>query len=252
MIGSLVAGAPGLVDDVGVTPGALPRSPPGWWRQAGIVLRKDLEIELASGEVTTSSAFFALLVVIMSSLSFYGGPASSRLVAAGVIWLSVAFALVLALGRTWQREREEGALTGLLVTPIAPSALFLGKMLGLCLFVGLVELLVVPAAALLFNLDLARHGAGLALIALLATPGLAASGTLFGSMTVRTRARDLMLAIVLFPLLSPALLTAVVASRALLDGAPLGDLADYLRFLLVFDVVFVAGGVSLFGTLVEG
>ncbi|MDQ2642734.1 MAG: heme exporter protein CcmB, partial [Myxococcota bacterium] len=83
---------------------------PSWFEQALVVLRKDLAIELSTGEVVVSSGFFALLVVILASLSFYGGPANARMVAAGVIWLSVSFAAVLALGKTWQREREEGAL----------------------------------------------------------------------------------------------------------------------------------------------
>ena len=89
------------------------------------------------------------------------------------------------------------------------------------------------------------------LIALTATPGIAASGTLFGGLTVRTRARDLLLAIVLFPLLAPTLLCAVAATRELLDGVPLIQLVDYFELMAVFDITFVAGGLALFGTLVE-
>src|SRR5262245_16286337 len=88
---------------------------PSWATQAVTILKKDLLIELRSGEVVTTSAFFAALVVIIASFAFYGGPSTRRLVAAGALWLSVTFAAVLALGRAWQREREEGALTGLLV-----------------------------------------------------------------------------------------------------------------------------------------
>jgi heme exporter protein B len=105
--------------------------------------------------------------------------------------------------------------------------------------------------ALLFALDLAVVGPGLLCIALFATPGIAASGTLFGSMTVRTHARDLLLAVVLFPLLSPTLLSAVAATRELFNGAPVAELADYFKLMGVFDLVFVSGGLMLFGTLVE-
>jgi heme exporter protein B len=104
---------------------------------------------------------------------------------------------------------------------------------------------------LFFNVNLLTSGAGLLLLALAATPGIAFSATLFGLMTVRTRARDLVLAIVLFPLLCPTLLAAVVATRELLSGMPLGELSDYLVLMLVFDVVFLAGGLALFGTLAE-
>lgn len=236
-----------------VTPlvSGIPRNKPGWGAQAWIVLRKDADIELSTGEVVVTSGFFALLVVILASLSFYGGPSSQRLVASGVIWLSLTFASVLALGKTWQREREEAALDGLLVTPLSRSAIFAGKALGVFGFLLAIACIVIPTAALLFSLDLADVGPGLVLIALAALPGVAASGTLFGAMTVRTQARDLLLAVVLFPLLTPTLLAAVAASRELLSGAPISELGDYFKLMGVFDLVFVSGGLGLFGTLIE-
>jgi heme exporter protein B len=224
---------------------------PGWTAQALIVLGKDLKIEARTGEVVVTSGFFAVLLVVLASISLFGGPSTARLVASGVIWLSITFAAVLALGRTWQREREEGALDGLLVAPLSRSALFTGKLLGILIFLLLISAIVIPLTALFFSLELDRYGVGLALIALAALPGVAAAGTLFGSMTVRTAARDLLLAIVLFPLVSPTLLAAVACTRELFGGAPLGELGDYFRLMGVFDVVFIAGGVALFGTLVE-
>lgn len=231
--------------------GAAPRRLPGWSAQTLIVLRKDLMIEARTGEVVVTSGFFAVLVVVLASLSLFGGPASARLVASGVIWLSVTFAAVLALGKSWQREREESALDGLIVAPLSRSALFVGKLLGILMFLLLISAVVIPLTALFFSLDLGRYGLGLALIALTALPGVAAAGTLFGAMTVRTGARDLLLAIVLFPLVSPTLLAAVAGTRELFGGAPIGELGDYFRLMGVFDVVFTAGGVGLFGTLVE-
>jgi heme exporter protein B len=216
-----------------------------------MVTGKDLRIEARSGEVTTTSAFFALLVVVLASLSFHGGPTSQRLVASGTLWLTVAFAAVLALTRTWQREREEAAFVGLLTLPLSRSALFMGKFIGLWIFLGVVELLVIPIVALFFALELSIVGPGLGLVALVATPGIAATGTLFGSMTVRTRARDLVLAIVLFPLLAPTLLAAVVATRELLGGLPMSELGDYLLLMGLFDFIFLVGGLSLFGVLVD-
>lgn len=224
---------------------------PGWFSQAWIVLRKDLSIELHTGEVVTTSAFFALLVVVASSLAFFGGPATGRWIAGGVIWISIAFAAVLALGRSWQREREEGALDALIVSPLAPSAIFAAKAAGLLLFLGVVELVVLPVAAVLYSIDLVELGPGLLLIALLATPGIAASGSLFGAMTVRTSARDLMLAIVMFPLISPTLLAAISATRELVAGASLGELWGYLRLMAIFDAVFAGLGGLLFGLLVD-
>lgn len=224
---------------------------PGWIRQAWLVVSKDLLIESRTGEVTTTSAFFALLVVVLSSLSFHGGPTSQRLVAAGTLWLTIAFSAVLALSRTWQREREDSAFLGLLTLPLSRSALFFGKFIGLWIFLAVVECLVIPLVALFFALDLFEVGPGLLVIAAVATPGVAATGTLFGSMTVRTRARDLVLAIVLFPLLAPTLLAAVVATRELFGGLPMSELRDYLALMGVFDFIFFVGGLSLFGQLVD-
>lgn len=228
------------------------RPTPSWLAQTGILLRKDLTIELRTGEVLVTSGFFAVLVVVLGSLAFYLGPDTRGQVAAGVIWLAVAFASVLALGRLWQRERDEGAFDGILTAPVAPSAVFVGKALGLLAFLLLIELVVVPLSALFFALEPSDVGGGLVAIALVATPGIAAAGTLFGAMTVRTRARDLVLAVVLLALLAPVVLTAVAATRELLGGAHLGELGDYFRLLGVFDVAFVAGGVGLFGMLVDG
>jgi heme exporter protein B len=246
-----MAGADRLSDNAAAGDAPEDRRLPSWARQVAIVLDKDLAIELRTGEVVTTSAFFALLVAVLASLSFYGGPETRRLVASGTIWLSITFSGVLALGRSWQREREEGALSALLVAPLSPSALFAGKALGVLGFLLIVELVVIPTAAVLFALDLSVVGPGLLLIALCATPGIAASGTLFGAMTARTRARDLLLAIVLFPLLAPTLLAAVAATRELFGGADLVELSDYFKLMGVFDVVFIAGGLGLFGVLLE-
>jgi len=220
--------------------------------QALLIARKDLAIEIATGEIVTTSAFFAVLVAVISSLAFYAGPESSVSVAPGVIWVAVAFASVLSLSRTWQREREDGALSGLLVTPTARSAIFAGKALGMAVFITLVEIVVVPVTALFFAVDLVKMGPGIALFCLAATPGIAAVGTLFGVMTVRTRARDLVLASVLFPLLAPTLLSAVAGTRELFNGVPLVGLLDYFQLMGVFAVVFTAGGLWMFEILIDG
>jgi heme exporter protein B len=232
--------------------GRLERRPPGWARQAWLVAKKDLLIELATGEIVTTAGFFAVLVAIIASLAFFAGQKSEIEVAPGVIWVSVAFSSVLALSRTWQREREDGALRGLLVSPLSRSAIFAGKALGVAAFMTAVELVVVLVTAVLFNIRLSQDGAILALLLLAATPGVAASGTLFGAMTIRTRARDLVLASVMLPLLAPSLLAGVTATRELLGGASLVELRDYFVLLGLFGLVFVVGGLGLFETVLEG
>ena len=224
---------------------------------AMVVAAKDLRIELRTREIVTTAGFFAALVAVMASVSFYSGTENTQRIGPGAIWIPVAFASVLALGRTWQREREDGALTGLLVSPIPRASIFLGKALGVLVFVTAVELVVVPLVALFFQVDLLAVGPALAPVMFLGTLGVSAMGTLFGAMTVRTRARDLVLATVLFPLLSPTLVSAVAATRELFAAVAtnrpvvLGDVRDYLVLLGVFAFVGIAGGVGLFGALLD-
>ena len=223
-----------------------------WAEQARMVFAKDVAIELRTGEVVTTSAFFGFVIVIMSSISFYDSPLTRAQVAAGAIWLPTAFASVLSLSRTWQRERQERAFDGLLVSPLDYSAIFMGKALGMFLFLLAVEAVIVPTAAVLFSIDLTQYGLKLLAIAICVTPGIAAAGALFGVMTVRTAARDLVLAIVLFPLLSPTLLAVVAATRDLLDGQPWEVLLGYFKVMWIFDLAFLAGGLTLFGPLADG
>jgi heme exporter protein B len=219
--------------------------------QAMLVAGKDLAIERRTGEIVITGGFFGALLAILASIAFYAGPAGSHLLAPGAIWIATAFAAVLALGRTWQREREEGALDALLAGPVSRAAVFFGKAIGVALFLIVIELIVVPIVALLLHLDLAMYGGPIALLLLMATIGLAASGTLFGAMTVRTRARELILAAVLFPLITPTLVVGVAATRELLDGAQLADIVDYFKLLGLFDILFVAGGAAIFGSVID-
>ncbi len=226
--------------------------PISWAEQARIIFMKDVAIELRTGEVVTTSAFFGFVCVIMSSLAFYETPKTAAQVAAGAIWLSTAFAAVLSLSRTWQRERQDRAFDALIVSPLSHSAIFMGKALGMFVFLIAVEAVVVPSAILLFNIEAGRFWLGLLAVVLAATPGIAAAGALFGVMTVHTRARDLVLAVVLFPLLSPTLLAAVIATRELFDGQPFSQLYGFFKVMVVFDVAFIAGGLTLFGPLADG
>ncbi len=227
------------------------REIPGFFASALAILRKDLAIELRTREIVTTGGFFAILVTVMASIAFSAGPKTQVRIAPGAIWLPIAFASVLALGRTWQREREESALTGLLVSPVSRPAIFVGKGLGVFFLLLAVEALVVPVVALLFHVELLQYLSKITPILLLGTLGVSATGTLFGVMTVRTSARDLVLASVLFPLLSPVLLSSVAGTALVFGGGSFDELRDYLLLLAVFDVVAVAGGLAVFGALVD-
>lgn len=213
------------------------------------VFKKDARIELRSGEILVTTSFFAMLVAILTSLSFYVDDATARRVAPGVLWVSIAFSGVLAMGRSWSRERDNDVMRGLLLAPIPRAALFLGKTLSVLAFLLVVEALLLPLTAVLYHLDLLPRLGEIVLLLLLGTIAFSAAGTLFAAMGVRTGSRELMLSVVLFPLIAPALLGGVVATRELLGGASLSEILDWVRILLAFDLVFVVMGALLFEPL---
>jgi heme exporter protein B len=217
---------------------------------AWMILKKDLRIEARTGEVLITTSLFALLIAVLTSLSFYTDPNTARRIASGVLWIAIAFAGVLAMGRSWSRERENETIRGLLLSPIPRAGIYIGKLLGSLVFLSVVEVLLTLVVALLFNLDLPRIVAPLAFLMILGSIGFAATGNLFAAMGVRTRARDMLLAVVVFPVVAPALLCGVVATRELLvNGATLSELASWIRILLAFDLAFVTAGIYLFEPL---
>ena len=223
----------------------------GFFRATFLVAKKDLVIELRTKEIVTTAAFFSVLVVVIAALAFSTTAAADVQVAPGTIWIAIAFSGVLALARTFHREREDGAMMGLLASPMPRGAFFLGKAVGVLGFLFAVEAVVVPTAGLLFHIDLLKVLGPLVLVLVAGSIGMAACGTLFGAMTVRTRARELVLSSVLFPLISPAILCSVSATRQVFLGDPARELGDWLLLLGVFDCAALAGGLALFGTLVD-
>jgi heme exporter protein B len=215
------------------------------------ILKKDLRIEARTREVVVTTALFAVLVVVMASLSFYLDQNTAPRLAPGALWIAIAFAGLLSMGRTWARERDGDAIRALLLAPSPRAAIYLGKTLGSLIFVFLVELIVVPLVLLFFQVPIEPRLGWLVPILVLGTIGFVATGSLFASMTVRTGARDLALAVAVFPLVAPALLAAVVASREVFVGAPLVETLDWLRILGAFDIAFVAAGVVLFEPLMK-
>lgn len=221
----------------------------GLFRAARLVAEKDLRIELRAREITVSTTLFALLVAILTSLAFFVDDVSGPRIAPGVLWVAIAFAGMLAVGRTWARERDQDAVRALLLAPIPRSAIWLGKALSTLVFLLVVELLLVPVVAVLYHVDLAPVLPQMSVLCLLGTLGFVAPGTLFGAMSVQTRARELVLSVVLFPLTAPALLAAVVGTRELLGGAPWDDVLEWLRVLTAYDIVVCTAGLLLFGPL---
>lgn len=223
----------------------------GLLRGARIVAQKDLRIEARTREVTATTGLFALLVVVMAALSFYLTQELARQIAPGVLFVSLSFAGVLGMGRSWARERELGALRGLLMSPIPRASIYLGKLFSTTVFLGIIALMLLPTVGVFFHLEPDSSLLVVAGITLLTCFGFAAAGTLFAALTVQTRARDLMLSVVVFPLVTPTLLAGVLGAREVLAGAPLSQALDWLLLLAACDLLFLSAGVLLFETLLS-
>ena len=222
-----------------------------FFRVALAVAGKDLRLELRTRATILSAVVFAALVLIVFNFSRDPTAVSSEVLAPSVLWVTVAFASVVAMNRAFTVEREHAALDGLRLAPVDRGALFAGKALANLAFVVLIELVTVPLAVLFFELPVARAGWGLPLILLLASVGFVAVGTLLAAMAVRTRFAELMLPVLLLPFLVPPLTAAAESTARLLAGRPLSEVAGWLRFLTVYDLVFVTMGLLLFGAVID-
>ena len=204
------------------------------------VVKKDLTVEVRSLEILSTTMFFAVTVVLMFSFGLVVDGRPLNDVAAAILWVAIAFSGTLALGRTFERERHNDTLRALLLAPADRPALYVGKLLGILLLLGLVELVLVPLIGLLFNAPVIQHALPLLLLVGAGTLGFAAVGTLFAAMLVRARSRDVLLPIMLYPMTVPVMIAGVRGTAALFQPTPEPAVAQFwLGLLVAFDVVFV-------------
>jgi heme exporter protein B len=213
------------------------------------IARKDLVLELRNREIVVSVLVFSMLVLIVFNFAVELTTVNLAVVGPGILWVAIAFAGVLGLNRTFVLEKERDALDGLMLAPVSRDALFLGKALGSFLFMLVAEAVLIPVFSALFDVGLMRGHT--VLVAMLATSGFAAAGTVFASMAANTRSREIMLPVLFLPVVSPLLIAAVEATAVIADGGSWGGLNTWLQLLGVFDVLFVAGGAVLFHYVLE-
>jgi heme exporter protein B len=216
-----------------------------------LLLRKELTIELRTGEITVTTGLFSALVAVLTSLAFYIDPESSRRVAPGVLWIAIAFSGVLAMGRSWAREREHEVYRALLLAPLPRAAIYLSKVLSSVVFLVVVELVLVLLVGVLYSVDFTSVLLPLCGLLVLGSLGFCAAGNLFAALSLKSRAREMMLSVIVFPVITPALLSAVVGTRELRSGAPTTHHASWLMLLGAFDLATLAAGFVLFEPLLS-
>lgn len=218
-------------------------------RQALAIAHKDVVAEFRSREIIISVPVFALLVLIIFNFAFSVDGATMTLIAPGVLWVAFSFAGVLALNRAFITEKEDCCLEGLLASPTGREAIFFGKMLGSLFFMLLVEAIILPIFALLFNINIFQIE--IIVVTVLGTVGFTAIGTIFSALAVNTRAREMVLPVLFLPVVSPIIIAVVESSALALDGGGFGDMAIWLTIIIAFDIIFLTVPLLVFSYVIE-
>ena len=223
-------------------------------RHVATIAGKDLRVELRSREIIFNMAFFAAMIVVLFSFAFLKESRSGLMVVVaevtpGFVWIAVLFSATIGMGRAFDRERESDTMRGLLLSPAPRAAIFLGKAAGLFLLMAMVEVVVVPMVWLFFGSPLFDDPVAMGSLVVLATVGVAVIGSVFAAMLMRTRARDVLLPVVLYPILVPLFIAAIKGTSAILGDLP-DDAWFWIRFLLVYDALFVVTALWTFESVV--
>jgi heme exporter protein B len=218
-------------------------------RQVYAIIAKDVAAELRTRETFSAMLVFAVLALLVFSFALDLRGEMARAAAPGVLWATAAFAGTLGLSRSLAREQHSSCIDGLLLAPVDRSAVFFGKAVGNWIFMTAVEIVLLPLFAALFDTPLLIPGVLLTMA--LGTAGYAAVGTLLAALAMNTRAREVMLPILLLPLAIPALIAAVRATGGLVAGAALGEVGGWLWLLVAYDLVVVAVAMLTFGYVIE-
>jgi heme exporter protein B len=220
-----------------------------FWSITLDTLAKDIRLEWRSKDALNAMLFFSLLVVVIFVFSFDPLAEESRHIVGGLVWVAFLFAAVVALNQTWAPELRNQVLDAYRVSPAPANALFLAKVLGNFIMVSLLEGLMAPLFVIFYNLRVLGPAWQLIPVALLGTWALVVNGTFFAAMSLRTRSRELMLPLLLFPVSIPAVLGMVAATTNILTGE--NPAHFYIVLLLTYDVVFTTACLALFETVLQ-
>lgn len=212
-------------------------------------LVKDLRIEWRSKEAINSMLFFALLVVVLFSMAFDPRDFFARSIAGGVLTVALLFASVSALNQAWAREIRHQVLDAQRMAPTSGSDLFLAKVIANFLFVTIVQIVLAPVFMVMYNLKVTGNPWQLALVLPFGTWALVANGTFFAALSIRSRNRELLLPLILFPIFMPALLAMVLATTAILTGD--NDPSLWIKLLFGYDIIFTTVSLLLFDVVLH-
>ena len=221
------------------------------WRRVRAIARKDVTTELRAKAGFNSVASLGVTILILLGLALGPDAQALRNAAVGAVWLATLFSGVLAFNRSFQVELESGALEPLLQYPGPRWTIFAGKLLGNVMFLTLMVAIVVAAGIVLFGVRIPTGWPSLLGVFALGVVGLVVLGTFYASMASRSRAREVLLPLLLFPMLVPVLLAATTASKALLGADVMHEAGAWIRLLVAYDLVFLIATFIAFEHVIE-
>ena len=221
------------------------------WRRVRAIARKDLTTELRAKAGFNAVASLGVTILILLGLALGPDAQALRNAAVGAVWLATLFSGVLAFNRSFQVELESGALEPLLQYPGPRWTIFAGKLLSNLIFVSLMVAIVVAAGVVLFGVQIPTGWPSLVGVLALGIVGLVVMGTFYASMASRSRAREVLLPLLLFPMLVPVLLAATTASKALLGADLMHEAGAWIRLLAAYDLVFLIATFIAFEHVIE-
>ncbi|MGO9831309.1 MAG: heme exporter protein CcmB [Myxococcaceae bacterium] len=224
---------------------------PGLLGATWVLVRKDLLLEWRTRARANALVFFALATLLLFSFALGPDTTILRRAAGGTLWLAILLASVLALGESFRVEQENAALDGLRLAPADARALFLAKSLANALLLMLLGAVILPVLAALAGVTLVEGPAAMAAILVLGSLAIAGPGTLYAAIASQARARDVLLPLLLFPLLIPALVAAAKATSLVFEGDPMLQFQSWLGLLAGFDLVYWSLGFVLFPRVLE-
>ncbi|MEO8549678.1 MAG: heme exporter protein CcmB [Kofleriaceae bacterium] len=220
-------------------------------RHAFRIAWKDLRIEVRSKEIFMTMAFFGALLVVIYSFAFPNNAAAIRGSVPGMLWVSIAFTGTIALGRAFDRERENDTMRALLLAPVPRLSVFLGKALAMTALILGVAVIVVPLLALWLNAPLFGYPLELAVSVGAGALGIAVVGSVFAATLLKARSRDVLLPVVLYPILLPLFVAGTKCTESLVAEHPNLEAAHYwISFLGIYDAAFLVLSLWVFESLV--
>ncbi len=226
-----------------------------FFRKGWIIARKDILAELRSREMLSTMGAFAALIILLFAFAFdlrtgsTGSSARASTVTPGALWAVITFAGMLGLGRSLTSEIDRGSFDALLLTPVDRSAIFLGKAIGIIIFMFVIEAVILPLFVIFFNQPYLQPA--IILIVALGTIGYGGIGTLLATMAANTRLREVLLPVLLLPIAIPALLAAVKCTAGALDGRDFAEWANWFGLLVAFDLVMLGASFLVYDFVVE-